>query len=166
MKQVIIVVVTICSLFSNGCNDASKNEATTVSTSDSTSFDLSKARAFVESDNAKFAEEVKKGDSVAVASHYHSDGQVLMSNSEPVMGKDNIASSWGSMIRMGIKDFKIITTDLVGNNDLMVETGKYEIYGDKNVLVDKGKYVVAWKKENGNWKLYRDIGNSSMPSKN
>jgi ketosteroid isomerase-like protein len=64
---------------------------------------------------------------------------------------------------MGIKDFKLTTHDVVGSEDLLVETGSYEMYGDKNAVIDKGKYVVAWKKENGNWKLYRDIANTSMP---
>ncbi len=40
---------------------------------------------------------------------------------------------------------------------------RQKIISDKNAVIDKGKYVVAWKKENGNWKLYRDIANTSMP---
>ena len=29
-------------------------------------------------------------------------------------------------------------------------------------LLDRGKYVVVWKKRDGEWKLYCDIGNTSM----
>jgi hypothetical protein len=29
---------------------------------------------------------------------------------------------------------------------------------EQNKVKDKGKYVVIWKKENGQWKEYRDIG--------
>jgi len=144
------------------CNDVPKTETSTMSTNDSSTFNLSDARAAIEADNAKFIEEFKKGDSAALAAHYHSEGQALMANSEPVMRKD-ISSAWGSFIRMGIKDVKITTHDVVGNEDLLVETGSYEMVGDNNVVIDKGKYVVAWRKENGTWKLYRDIGNTSMP---
>src|SRR5687768_13414739 len=150
MKKIIFLLTVVGSVFMVACNDAkaqSKNAGT---------FDLSKARAAIEVENAKFREEFKNGDSAALAGHYHSEGQLLMGNSEAVMRKD-ISSAWGSVIRMGVKDLKLTTTDLVGNDDLLVETGLYEMYDDKNSLIDKGKYVVAWKKENGAWKLYRDI---------
>jgi hypothetical protein len=64
---------------------------------------------------------------------------------------------------MGVKDLKLSTEDISGNAKQVVETGRYEIYGDKNKFLEKGKYVVVWKFENGTWKMYRDIWNSSMP---
>jgi ketosteroid isomerase-like protein len=30
-------------------------------------------------------------------------------------------------------------------------------------VVDRGKYIVIWKREQGQWKLHRDIWNTSMP---
>lgn len=132
-------------------------------TTASPAFDLSAARTSIEADNAKFADEVKRGDSAAVAAHYTSDAWVMMSNSEPAKGKE-IASVWGQISRMGIKDMKITTVDLIGNADLLVETGNYELYGEGNKVLDKGKYVVVWKQENGTWKIYRDIGNSNLPA--
>jgi hypothetical protein len=36
--------------------------------------------------------------------------------------------------------------------------GVYEIKDEQNNLRSKGKYLVVWKQENGNRKLYRDIG--------
>lgn len=165
MKSIIFVLLAACLTGIVSCNDASKSDTGMTSTDDSSAFDLSDARAFIDADNAKFIEEIKRGDSAALAEHYHSDGQALVTNSEPVMRKD-VSSAWGSTIRMGVKDMKINTTDVVGNEDLLVESGTFELYGDKNALLDKGKYVVAWKKENGNWKIYRDIGNSSMPRQN
>ena len=68
------------------------------------------------------------------------------------------------MTRMGIKEFNFTTTDLKGDAQFLIETGKYEMKHDKNTLVDKGKYVVVWEKRNGEWKLYRDIGNTSLPA--
>lgn len=128
-------------------------------------FDLAKARAWIESDNAKFVEEAKKGDSNALAAHYASDGWAMFNNSEPFKGAAAIASAWGGAIRMGMKDIKVITDDVVGGPDLLAETGRYEMYGEGNKVIDKGKYVVVWKPEGDGWKIYRDIGNSSMPPK-
>lgn len=149
-------------IFLLSCNTPSdKTDTDTQKTS--TDFDLSAARNWIEKDNAKFREEIMKGDSMAVAAHYSSDAWLLMSNSEPLQGKD-IAVGWGQMIRMGMKDLKITTTDVVGNADLLAETGTFEVYGEGNKLLDKGKYVVVWKKEGDGWKIYRDIGNSSLPA--
>jgi ketosteroid isomerase-like protein len=130
-------------------------------TSSANAFDLNKARTWIENDNAKFMEEVKKGDSNALAAHYASDAWLMFDNSEPAKGAA-IASAWGGAVRSGMKDLKITTVDLTGNADLLAETGMYEMIGDGNKTLDKGKYVVIWKPVNDGWKIYRDIGNSNM----
>jgi len=145
-----------------GCNSAPNDKMSIAK--DAPSFDLSKARTWIESDNAKFVEEFKKGDSAGLASHYGSDALLMMGGMESVK-KDGIASAWAQAMRMGAKEVKVNTVDLTGNADLLVETGAYEVYGDNNKLLDKGKYVVVWKPENGGWKIYRDIGNSNIPEK-
>jgi ketosteroid isomerase-like protein len=131
-------------------------------TTTAATFDLRKAREWIESDNKKFEEEVKRGDSNALAAHYASDAWLMFDNMEPQKGND-IASAWGGAIRSGMKEIKINTVDMVGNADLLAETGTFEVMGDGNKVLDKGKYVVVWKPVNGGWKIYRDIGNSNMP---
>ena len=121
------------------------------------------AKSFIDSINLKFTEEVLNGDSVALAAHYWPDGEILMSNSEPVKGKDAVPV-WGELIRMGVKYFTFQTTDITLGGDLLVETGTYEMKTADQKPVDRGKYVVIWKYKNGEWKLFRDIGNSSLPS--
>jgi len=62
------------------------------------------------------------------------------------------------MIRSGTRNMTFTTTDLTGCDDFLIETGYYEIKQNDS-KVNKGKYVVVWKQQNGEWKLYRDIGN-------
>jgi len=58
-----------------------------------------------------------------------------------------------------------VTTDLKGDNQFLIETGTYEIRDVKDKFVDKGNYVVTYEMQpNGEWKLYRDIGVTSMPA--
>jgi ketosteroid isomerase-like protein len=151
--------------FFTSCENAATDK-TAENTGDTTaaSFDLGKAREWIESDNAKFMEEVKKGDSNALAAHYASDAWLMFNNMEPMKGND-IAKAWGGGIRSGMKELKVTTQDLVGNADLLAETGMFEVIGEGNKTLDKGKYVVIWKPENGGWKIYRDIGNSNMPAR-
>jgi ketosteroid isomerase-like protein len=132
------------------------------STATTAAFDIGKARSWIESDNAKFMDEVKKGDSNALAAHYSADAWLMFDNMEPVKGSA-IASAWGGAIKSGMKELKITTQDLTGNAELLVETGMFEVIGNGNKTLDKGKYVVVWKPENDGWKIYRDIGNSNMP---
>jgi len=161
-NQLIVVVVLISML---ACNTASSDKKTdeTTAAKDSPAFDLSSAKTSIEAENAKFMDAFKKGDSAAVAANYGPDGMLLPPNSEPVQGT-GIPALWGSFIRMGVKDVKLMTDDVSGNADQLAETGRYEIYAAENKMLDKGKYVVVWKPENGAWKMYRDIWNSSMPA--
>jgi ketosteroid isomerase-like protein len=166
MKKYCALLLIAGSLFFIvSCEQAATEKAGDDTTTDTTAaFDLSKAREWIENDNAKFVEEAKKGDSNAMAAHYASDGWAMFNGNEPFKGKD-IASAWGGAIRMGMKDMKVNTVDVVGNAELLAETGTYEMYGEGNKLIDKGKYVVVWKPEGNGWKIYRDIGNSNMPVK-
>ena len=46
-------------------------------------------------------------------------------------------------------------------DDLVAEEGELFLYvGDDQV--DEAKYIVLWKKEDGRWKLHRDIFNSNL----
>jgi ketosteroid isomerase-like protein len=87
----------------------------------------------------------------------------LLDNSEAVKG-NNILNAGGSAIRMGIKEITFSTTDIRGSPTFLIETGNYEMNDGKKSLIDKGKYVVVWEKRNDEWKLYRDIGSTSMPA--
>jgi ketosteroid isomerase-like protein len=165
-KYCALLVMAGAIIFYTSCENNNKTTTadTDVRDTAAATFDLGKARDWIESENRKFTEEVKRGDSNAMAAHYSSDAWLMFDNSEPFKVSD-IASAWGGAIRMGMKDIKITTQDLVGGPEILAETGTYEMYGANNKLLDKGKYVVVWKRDNGGWKMYRDIGNSSMPQK-
>jgi ketosteroid isomerase-like protein len=120
------------------------------------------AKSFIDSVNTAFSTHVKAGDSASLASLYWPDAELLLDNSEPIKGAD-MQNTWGAVIRMGVKDMNFITTDIRADSQFIVETGSYQMQGSKNSLIDKGKYVVIWENRNGQWKLYRDIGCTSMP---
>jgi len=160
-KSYFILPVVMISLFVLSCNPGKENKDDNTKTA---GFDMQKARAFIDSINTKWSEELKKGDSTTIASHYSQDGEILLANMEPVSGT-GILPLWGSIIRSGMTDWKFTTTELTGDSDFLIETGSYEIKSADKKLADKGNYVVTWKKQdNGEWKLYRDIGVSSLPS--
>lgn len=162
-KLTLLIAITFIGFDLLSCN--SNNSGQPVSQkNDSSAFDKQSAKTFIDSINAKFSEQLAAGDSTALASHYWPDAELLLDNSGPVKGND-IVNAWGSFIRGGIKEMSFTTTDITGSATFIIETGAYEIKDGKKSPVDKGKYVVVWEKRNGEWKLYRDIGSTSMPAK-
>jgi len=159
MKKLIQSTLKVYSLFlitaiiiSIGCQ-----QQTTETKPVSEKFNMQEAKSFIDSINTKFSEQIKNGDSLALASHYTTDAAILLPKSEPIKGKD-ILSAWGSMLREGTEETTFQTIDLIGSNDFLIETGYISTKGSDNSIY-KSKYLVVWKKQNGEWKLYRDMIN-------
>ena len=55
-----------------------------------------------------------------------------------------------------------VTAESCGNT--IIEEGRYKLYVEGDKEVDHGKYIVTWAKEDGQWKLHRDIFNTSNPA--
>jgi ketosteroid isomerase-like protein len=160
MKKGILFIFTLMlAIFFVACNDTATTDKTTVK--DSTGNDAANVEEFIKNEGSKFDEEMKRGDSNALAAHYASDAIVMPPNSDRVKGKD-IVGLWGGAIRMGVKGMTLNMADISGGGDVYTETGTFEMTGVDNKTIDKGNYVTVWKKDNGNWKIYRDIWNSSM----
>lgn len=105
-----------------------------------------------------------RGDAAGMADLYTEDGQVLPPNSDFVMGKEAIQAFWQALMDMGIKEAKLDIVEVEEQDDLAVEVSKYTLQGEEGQVIDQGKYIVIWKQENGQWKLHRDILNSSLPA--
>jgi ketosteroid isomerase-like protein len=160
LKHSSFLFLVICFSLSGCVSKTSDRDA--IGKSSTSNFDEQWARSFVESINAKFSQQLAAGDSAALAAHYWPDAELLLDNSEPVKGKD-IINAWGGAIRMGMKEINLSTTGIKGDSLFIIETGNYQMKDAKGSSLDKGKYVVVWEQRNGEWKLYRDIGSTSMP---
>jgi uncharacterized protein (TIGR02246 family) len=126
-------------------------------------FDLSIAKTEIEAMNKKFMEAVSKGDSVAVASYYTADAKFMGPNAAAVVGRGNIQSDIGGLIKAGLTKLVLTTTEVWGNENFVGEEGVMTLSTADGKPVDQGKYIVLWKKEDGSWKLHRDIFNSDLP---
>ena len=114
--------------------------------------------------NEKFVAAFSRGDAAAIAALYGKDGQVLPPNNDLISGKQAIERFWQGVMSMGIKSAKLETVDVEDSGDIACEVGKYTLRGEGGQEIDTGKYVVVWKQEAGQWKLHRDIWNSSRPA--
>ena len=121
-------------------------------------------RADIVAANEKFVAAFSRGDEAAIASLYGKDGQVLPPHNQAISGKEAIQAFWKSVMNMGIKAAKLETLEVDNYGDTASELGKYSLQGEAGQEVDTGKYIVIWKLEGGQWKLHRDIWNSSRPA--
>ncbi|WP_084761902.1 YybH family protein [Spirosoma spitsbergense] len=96
---------------------------------------------------------------------YATDAQIFPPNGATISGNTSIGPFWKGAFDMGIKKATLETVQTEKAGDQIIETGNYTLAGADGKTMDNGKYMVVWKSENGQWKLYRDIWNSSLPAK-
>jgi uncharacterized protein (TIGR02246 family) len=113
--------------------------------------------------NAEFVGALQRKDAVAMAGMYTGNAKVMPPGSETVEGKSKIQAFWESVIHAGITGatLETIEVDLIGGYTA-IETGKFILYANKDIA-DRGKYMVVWRNEDSQWKLHRDVWNSSVP---
>jgi len=114
--------------------------------------------------NTNFMNTFNRGDGAGMGPLYTENGQLFPPNSDIVTGPAAISAFWQGAMDMGIKTAKLETVELEGQGDAAVEVGKYTLSGEGGQVIDSGKFVVIWQREGEQWKLHRDIWNSSMPA--
>jgi uncharacterized protein (TIGR02246 family) len=123
-----------------------------------------KIRAALAAPIEQFTAAFRRGDAAGVAAVYTIDGQVLPPNSDVVSGKPAIQAFWQWAMDMGVKALKLEIAEAEANGHIAYEVGKFTLQGAEGQMIDAGKYVVIWKQEAGQWKVHRDIFNSSQPA--
>jgi uncharacterized protein (TIGR02246 family) len=114
--------------------------------------------------NEKFMAAARQGDPAALAALYTENGQLLPPNADVMDGRAAIQAFWQAALGMGIEDAKLESVEVADHGDTAIEVGRFTLYGAEKQMLDQGKYIVVWKQEAGEWKLHRDIFNSSMPA--
>lgn len=146
----------------SSCNNPDTAK-TTAEGDESRAFDLAQARTEIEEANRNFMELVAKGDSVGLANAYTEDAKFMSGGAPAVAGRKNIQGAMSDIIKSGITRVDLRMQDVYGTEDLLAEEGELTLYV-KDQAVAEEKYIVLWKKEDGRWKLFRDIFNSNLPA--
>jgi ketosteroid isomerase-like protein len=113
--------------------------------------------------NTQFTEAVRAKDAAVMPTLYTKEGQILPPNGEVVRGDEAIVAFWQGLFDLGLADARPVTLEIIPMGDLAVEVGENSVFGENGVLLDSGKIMVVWKLEDGDWKMHRDMWNSSVP---
>ena len=124
--------------------------------------DIQNIHEVISAADEKFMAAFSKGNAGGIADLYTDHGQVLLPNNEVISGKMGITMVWRGAMMMA-KQIRLETLEVEDHGDTAYEVGKYILLKKDNQVFDQGKYIVIWKQEAGQWKLHRDIWNSSLP---
>ena len=140
------------------CKETAKEMPETVTEPE---FNLIAAKDEIVAANKEFMALFVATDSVGLANLYTQDAKFMMNGAPAISGRESIQSIISGIMNSGVSSVDLRTIDVWGTEDLVVEEGELSLFvGDKEV--DQGKYIIAWKNEEGKWKLFRDIFNSSL----
>ena len=126
-------------------------------------FDMLAARKAIEDNNKKFMDLLSKGDSIGLANLYTKDAKFMGANTESAVGRSKIQSAFAGHINAGIAKIELKTNEVWGDENMLVSEDQWKLFIKDGTEVDHGKAIVIWKKEDGEWKLFRDIFNSDLP---
>lgn len=156
-----LAAVTLLFVFSiTSCNNSTEEAAETVT---EPTFNLTTAKAEMVALSIEWMAFVAAGDSVGLANMYAQDAKFMMNGAPAISGRKNIQSAFSGIMKSGISRVDLIIIDVWGTENFLAEEGEVSFFvGDTEV--DQGKYIVLWKKEEGKWKMFRDIFNSNLPA--
>lgn len=146
MKKSLIYVLLIQSLLLIACeNSPSDNH-----------IDLEKASKEIEQLDQQFSDLYYRGDSLGLYKMY-AKGAYFGTSQGP-----EILSAWSAQIKSAfendLRSFTFNTTSLTTDGEFLFERGNWEIKNSAGQLKYDGKYLLVWKWENDQWKIYRDMG--------
>jgi uncharacterized protein (TIGR02246 family) len=121
-------------------------------------------RAALGAANEAFMAAFRRGDAAGLAALYTENGQVLPPNGDFVSGPEAIHAMWQSVMDMGVKGVRLEIIEAEDHGNTAIEVSRYALMDAEGADLDRGKYVVVWKQVGGQWKLHRDIFNSSLPT--
>ena len=143
------------------CNDSDQSKIK--STKDSNIFNIEVAKTEIDAANLEFVKLFNTSDSVGLANMFTIDGKSMEPNEPSFNGRREIQRHYAIVMKAGNNKLGLVTTGLWGDEQMLAEEGIYTFMDKNEKVLDKGKYIVLWKKEEGNWKLFRDCYNSDMP---
>ncbi|AOW19301.1 TonB family protein [Urechidicola croceus] len=153
---IIILLITI------GC-DTNKKVSTVEFRNNDTTFNIASMKEFIKEKTIKFTNAHIIGDTVFLNNTFTTDAKIFAPNSDLVIGRDAISTINSERVNFGIKEFTEKSLYFYGNENYLIDEGNYYLrYGEKNII-DQGKYITIWKKEDGDWKIFSNIWNTSLP---
>ena len=122
-------------------------------------------RTEINASNARFLEEISRGDAAAAAGVYAERAVLVPPSGEAIRGRKAIESFWRSGIEIGVRAVELDALELGDAGRLTYEVGRYRMLlrpADDEPRFERGAYVVLYKQEpDGSWLRAVDMFNAT-----
>lgn len=156
----ILSLMILLSLFTSSCTNSSKTSEKEIEIKE-TVFDLEKEKKELQKSFKGVMQALASGDAKAVANYYTEDGVFMPHNNKIFTGRDEIEKAFVGFIEGGFTQLDVESTWAEGCGDYLLDTEKWTLSNGQDTLI--GKSLVVWKKEDGMWKMYKDMINTDTP---
>ena len=126
------------------------------------SFDLTEAKKQVETKYADIDKMWASGDSTGITNIYTDDVKLFYQGGPAMVGKKDIAAFTGDMIRRKYTSGTKLM-DVYGDSSLLISEFEWQMHDSTGKPFGHGNGITMWRKENGEWKTFREIGNMTEP---
>jgi len=151
MKNIALILLTI--IFFN----CQPNKTAKV---DQNTFSIDSVKARISKMNESYGERFMTGDTAFYAIRYCKNAEVYSPGMPAVRGLGAIISFFYQGGANKEAKIELPLGNIYGNEELVVEEGTYNFPDGKGGSIDKGKFIALWKREDGTWKLFREIWNT------
>ncbi|AUD05777.1 nuclear transport factor 2 family protein [Spirosoma pollinicola] len=125
--------------------------------------DMVVAKKIIQDKTSRFTNAHITGDTAFLNNIFTTDARIFAPGSAVVTGRRSIEAINAEYVSYGISEFREEITALYGSGDYLISEGPYLMRYGKDNTTEKGNYLNVWKQENGDWKLYANIWNTSAP---
>jgi proline iminopeptidase len=122
-------------------------------------------RAEIAAVEKQLVEAMNRGDWQAAAEVYSTDALVFAPAAPPLRGRRAIAAFWQAAHGRGLRTVDLQLVDVEQQGEVVLALGKYTIGGPGGQTIDLGKFLAVYRREGSEWRLYRDVFNSSMETR-
>lgn len=111
---------------------------------------------------AAFSQAYMQADYQTLANSYTADAKILPPGADIIAGREAIKNRWQLPEGVRILHHKVSPQEIEVLGNTAYDMGYYEgktQRADGSTVSWKGKYLIVWKKEAGDWKMYLDAWN-------
>jgi len=127
--------------------------------------DLAQIKTEIQELENRYAEAYNAADVDALVAMYADDAQGMSHERPLISGKENLRKDLTEEMAKRKLDskFTFTTLNVVGDENMLVETGLTTLTHPDGKTEASGKYLAVWQKQGGKWLITHDISNENMP---
>lgn len=90
---------------------------------------------------------------------YTREARLMPPDSEILTGRDAAVEFWMAIGEQGVDRIDIESVDVERDGETANRVGRAALFDGSGSQIDRAKFVEVWRREEGEWRIHRDIWN-------